>query len=912
VSDLADELGLSKLKAQYELTKSAHSDIVKWKRVLITASQYVREQAEKFATGAMTDIEKLHYIQQVSQVAELTKMLKGVITNYARATSAGRIKIETVENLDIPKFYIPGKGYKLATEMSLADFAASSAAKENVAALNSRAAQKRNEALMTAQSLGQIVKAVESHRSFLRTALEARMKALLTGPRTHIANVIGNTANLVLEDTINLFAAGIGHLRGQNGYTLGEATASISGVSEAAVKMFTRSVGVKPSEIYKARHEIVDNPSVADLIMDMVIHPMAYVEGTAMDDRSRLEMETLGRGKERPGQSAYWLQTTTGRAIAKAGSVIMKPGAAGINLARKIGGVFKGVDVENMTSEEIFTHILDGVDEVQTFASFGMLELEDRVFSRISWQKYVNETLIGMGLTGEDLTLWKTKLDTVRNDTERGMLDKDVEKAAFPKKLDEETFLTLTPKEQVQYIDKHGDDYLTSLDEEARKAYGLAYAEAVELDTLRQIDEQAMEYSNRMTWKGELQTNVGRRLEQLFRSAPILKLFVPFFHTPAAILDRVISLTPGVGLFNEQFRSDLLGLGPELGKEAARDKAIATWVVGTGLYALGAYLVYSNKVTPSAVTSDQARQMREAGVQQHSIKIGDKWIDINKLDPVFTPFGLLADAANILRIQGDPNGTAIDTASLIFASILRTITQKTWMTSINDLMTAINDGTGDKAQAYIAKTAESFVPFGALVNNLDQTKLWPGYDPHYYKEAETAIEKAPYLSGLKGPFSTLRDALTQGEEKPYLRPSLDSYGKMVDTPMTIAGLKYTEKSDSPIRQEVLRLGINLRPANETFQGYRMSSNEHWQMQRKLDEVYDIEGKLSKLVTSIGWDRRSDLEKKQAIQAMYTHYVQVAKYSMVKDDAEVKLGVAEARLKAREERKATNKSRWAPW
>lgn len=94
--------------------------------------------------------------------------------------------------------------------------------------------------------------------------------------------------------------------------------------------------------------------------------------------------------------------------------------------------------------------------------------------------------------------------------------------------------------------------------------------------------------------------------------------------------------------------------------------------------------------------------LERQGWQPYSIKFGDTYVSIKRLEPFSTIIGLSADLVEIAT-QGDETKTA-EAAAALGMAFSKNVTSKTWMTGLSNLLEAV-----ENPDRYGAKTIESLV-----------------------------------------------------------------------------------------------------------------------------------------------------------------------------------------------------------
>jgi len=117
--------------------------------------------------------------------------------------------------------------------------------------------------------------------------------------------------------------------------------------------------------------------------------------------------------------------------------------------------------------------------------------------------------------------------------------------------------------------------------------------------------------------------------------------------------------------------------------------------------------VLEGKVTGAPPKNKKERELLEsAGWQPYSVKIGDKYVNYNRLEPVGSIIGMTADFVNATN---DDAATINDKAAKIALSFSRNIVSKTFAQGISAFLDAISDPERYGGN-YIEKFAGSLVP----------------------------------------------------------------------------------------------------------------------------------------------------------------------------------------------------------
>ena len=461
------------------------------------------------------------------------------------------------------------------------------------------------------------------------------------------------------------------------------------------------------------------------------------------------------------------------------------------------------------------TNTIDYFASVQRLLSYGLLQAGDKPFAYAGYLSEVNGKIDQLIRKG---TISKTESEAVYNATkayrQQQMLKDALEEAAARQGI---------PEMKIP-------DYVNQKYQEMGIIVPEKYTGLV-----TELDKAGLAKANEMTWKTAPETKLGKASERFINSVPAIKIFQPFIRTPTKILEYAMYTSGLTGKFWEDIRS---------GDVRRNSRAIAALTVSGSLYGLGGLLYSQGKLTPSARNAEERERMNQAGLQENSIKIGDSWVNINVLDPA--PAWYFTTAANIYReveeaINSEDYPEA-EAKAFDFLTIVANLTlDKTWFQGVEDLVNAL---TGYGSERYFQNLAQTFVP-------------GYGYESFFRQKF------GDYLIDLNG-------AVMKGQ------PRLDVFGKPIVNYDYKFGLRVMEETDSPIRQELYNLGINLSSLNAVSYNMELTPEEHYEMIRYLDTHLHAEDRLNQLVSTPAYQASSDATKRKMILKLWNSMVDQAK------------------------------------
>jgi hypothetical protein len=205
-------------------------------------------------------------------------------------------------------------------------------------------------------------------------------------------------------------------------------------------------------------------------------------------------------------------------------------------------------------------------------------------------------------------------------------------------------------------------------------AQSARHVESILLNPPSEIDDASKSMSRTLTFTRELEPAL--QDIQKFTQNPLVKMFVPFFKTPANIAMEGMSRTPGVNLVSPRFWGDYDAGGIQ------RDMAMARVTLGGAMmYGIGSSAIEGSMTGYGPMRTEDKKALEGTGYQQFSMvfKKGDISVDlINKfkeltsvsegpekvyisyagLEPFATLAGMSATAGEYAQMGG--NGYEID------------------------------------------------------------------------------------------------------------------------------------------------------------------------------------------------------------------------------------------------------------
>ena len=330
-------------------------------------------------------------------------------------------------------------------------------------------------------------------------------------------------------------------------------------------------------------------------------------------------------------------------------------------------------------------------------------------------------------------------------------------------------------------------------------------------EAMQKAAEREAEYR---TFQSELGPT-GKAFQRFLAQSPTASFIVPFFKSPANLLKYAAERSPLAPL-SDRWRAEIMAGGRQ------RDEALAKLTLGIG--ATGALVSYAleGKITGSGPTDPKERAaLLATGWQPYSIKSGDTYYSIGRLDPYATLFGAVADAVTAKDYMTQEEYEKA--LAFIPFSIASNIAQKTYLQGFTNLYESL---AGDYADI---TTVEKFIrdtAAGLAVPNLFR-QAGAAVDPQV-REANSIIKEVqnriPVVRGntftiagtdydikrVPNKLNVWGDPITRTGALPVAgRPTIDQVGAISFNLLSPFGMSTTTKD--PFLKEIGRLQLGVAP-----------------------------------------------------------------------------------------------------
>ena len=225
-----------------------------------------------------------------------------------------------------------------------------------------------------------------------------------------------------------------------------------------------------------------------------------------------------------------------------------------------------------------------------------------------------------------------------------------------------------------------------------------------------EMNRQLVDFARVQTFTNELGP-IGRRGIQLRNETGIVgRLAVPFLRTPINVVKYAMARTP-LAPFMPSVKADFDAGG------ARRDLVLSRMALGSTMMLVANQMSQRGLITGEGPVNYKERQMLElSGWKPNSIKIGDKYISLERADPIAA---ILLMSANVTEIFGQVDeASRADLAIASSVAVANTLTSRIYFNSLMEFFDAYQDASKDPenkqnaVNRWLKKMASTAIPAG--------------------------------------------------------------------------------------------------------------------------------------------------------------------------------------------------------
>jgi hypothetical protein len=247
------------------------------------------------------------------------------------------------------------------------------------------------------------------------------------------------------------------------------------------------------------------------------------------------------------------------------------------------------------------------------------------------------------------------------------------------------------------YVNKLKSQGLTADMPEFSQGLADAYAKNPFDKTKGVLAEAAYQYGLKTTFTNEAGDAFTKGVMDILEAYPVLKFVVPFIKTPTNVLKFGLARTP-LGVAKD---SILLATSAKYrkmyvdGSPAVKADMVGRMATASTFTAGAMYYIANNEgaVTGAGPQNKEERAaLKATGWQPYSIRIGDTYVSYNRLDPIATPLGILADFAEFNKVNAPKSDSDAENGmSAFLVAMTYNLTDKSYLRGLNNLMNVARD-----------------------------------------------------------------------------------------------------------------------------------------------------------------------------------------------------------------------------
>lgn len=409
----------------------------------------------------------------------------------------------------------------------------------------------------------------------------------------------------------------------------------------------------------------------------------------------------------------------------------------------------------------------------------------------------------------------------------------------------------------------------------------------------RGINESGLEYARKQTWTQELDSSKWiDRVAIAVKSVPMLRPFVPFVTTPTNLLKDLLEHTP---LIN---KAPLTYIKREYDKGGqALVELEGKAAMGLTLGFAGVYLASEGLITGAYPTKQEERALWETqGRLPFSVRIGDKWIPYNRLDPFGSFFGMAATVYDRgMRTGGDD----LSSPFTYLSAVIQNISNKTYLQGIVDLL----EGIQNPESPALALTAQN---------------LLSGLMPMSSALRWGARQIDSELKETRGDFN-----LKLASGLPFISKTVPARNNFITGQPVESSYFYSNAKDNYVLEKLMPYADVIRSGapSKIIRGVKLTADEFSQLSQ-LQGTIKIGGKtlmeeLTRLTNSYAWKNaenrtnyNGDNIRVEMLQQIFSRYKKTAQQTFLKGNTNFnnRIKEQEASIRQKEDYKQTRFAR----
>lgn len=319
------------------------------------------------------------------------------------------------------------------------------------------------------------------------------------------------------------------------------------------------------------------------------------------------------------------------------------------------------------------------------------------------------------------------------------------------------------------------------------------------------IDDAAKEFAAYTTFTRDL-GETGQNVQAL-AGTPLGRIILPFFRTPTNIFKYVGERTP-LAFASNAVREELAAGGARGALQMAKIS------LGSMTMAYLGSLASEGVITGGGPKDkDLLKIKKQTGWQPYSIKVGNEYIALSRIEPFGSFLGIAADVADLVGQL--PKEEADKLVSVVLVALQRNIANKTFVKGLAGTLNAASSSDVNVWNSFLEKELPAVIPASSLMRQLTRIN-----DP-VLREVNSIIES--YQSKIPGYSSELPPTRNLWAEPILFEGGLG--------PDLVTPLYTSESKDDPVSAELVKQQIPIAWPQKNIEGVPLTPQEYDAFQR---------------------------------------------------------------------------------
>lgn len=319
------------------------------------------------------------------------------------------------------------------------------------------------------------------------------------------------------------------------------------------------------------------------------------------------------------------------------------------------------------------------------------------------------------------------------------------------------------------------------------------------------IEEAAKEFAAYTTFTRDL-GETGQKVQSL-AGTPLGRIVLPFVRTPTNIFKYTGERTP-LAFASNAVREELAAGGSRMALQMAKIS------LGSMTMAYMGSLAAEGVITGGGPKDkDLLKIKKQTGWQPYSIKIGNEYISLSRIEPFGSFMGIAADVADLVGQL--PKEEADKLIAVVLVALQRNIANKTFVKGLAGTLNAASSSDVNVWNSFLEKELPTIIPASSLMRQLTRVN-----DP-VMREVNSIIES--FQSKIPGFSQDLPPTRNLWGEPVLLEGGL---GLDLITPLYTSEMK-----DDPVANELVKQQIPIAWPTKNIEGVPLTPQEYDAYQR---------------------------------------------------------------------------------